>query len=293
MARRAGPKSDWPFVRKDFMNQSEKRLYALLCIALPECQIFPQVAVSQLIDVRKPADKPAQWRNRIDRLVCDFVVLSNTFDVLLVIEHDGPHHHTPKQRARDQRKDKALASAGIDVKRVPAGKKLEPADIRAWIFPAQQTAISATVPVITPIDPLQPTSLLKHLDQLEYEKRASNRNLLVTGALAACALLGSLAVITWGYTKAQPHIQPGVYQLNRALQAAIPPIPLPVQNTAFSQPAFIPPPAQPRKIDGCAYSTATRRCGCYDMHGNSLRDISRDQCLEIAGAAGKGHLSSP
>ncbi|WP_374353722.1 DUF2726 domain-containing protein [Chitinimonas sp.] len=126
----SGGNGPWPFVKREFLTGGEKRFYAQLLAALPEYRVFPQVALSQLIDVKKGVNR-MQWGNKIDRLVADFVVMNQAFEVVGVIELDGPHHSRPAQKERDARKDKALTVAGIQINRIDAGKAQTANDIRA------------------------------------------------------------------------------------------------------------------------------------------------------------------
>ena len=108
------PNEAWPFERKKLLTSPEKQLYYRLKEALPDYFIFSQVQLSQLVTVRKGHDFK-QWFNRINRMSADFVVTDQAMDVLAVIELDDRSHLKADRIAADQKKDKALTSAGIRV----------------------------------------------------------------------------------------------------------------------------------------------------------------------------------
>ena len=108
------PNEEWPFERKSLLTSPEKQLYYRLKEALPDYFIFSQVQLSQLVTVRKGHDFK-QWFNRINRMSADFVVTDQAMDVLAVIELDDRSHLKADRIAADQKKDKALTSAGIRV----------------------------------------------------------------------------------------------------------------------------------------------------------------------------------
>lgn len=106
----------WPYKRKNLMTFTEQRFFALLHEALPEHQIFVQVALNQMIKVDGSYNW-AKWYNRIAQMSVDFVIADNKGYVIAAIELDDKTHDNDKSRAKDAKKDKALNSAGIEVLR--------------------------------------------------------------------------------------------------------------------------------------------------------------------------------
>jgi very-short-patch-repair endonuclease len=107
------PNETWPFEKKKILTATEQKLYFTLCEALPNHCIFSQVQLSQLIQVKKGNDYKA-WFNRINRMSADFVITDKTFNTVAVIELDDKSHEKPERIEADKKKDKALASAGIE-----------------------------------------------------------------------------------------------------------------------------------------------------------------------------------
>lgn len=102
----------WPYNRKSLLTFTEQRFFALLHEALPEHQIFVQVALNQMIKVDNSYNW-AKWYNRIAQMSVDFVISNNKGYVIAAIELDDKSHDNPKRQAQDAKKDKALTSAGI------------------------------------------------------------------------------------------------------------------------------------------------------------------------------------
>lgn len=112
-----GPDSQgWPFESSKPLNTTEQGVYRRLREAMPDRVILCQVALSALVKVRK-GHPSATWFNRISRKSLDFVVCNEVFDVIAVIEIDGPSHRKVSQRNRDEVKDRALSAAGIRIVR--------------------------------------------------------------------------------------------------------------------------------------------------------------------------------
>lgn len=107
----------WPYRKVSLMSGVEKKLYWQLKEALPEHYIFSQVHLSQII--RPPKGKhELKWLNKIWRMSVDYVILDKHLEVQLVIELDDKTHLLPRRQAADQKKNKALAVAGVKLMRV-------------------------------------------------------------------------------------------------------------------------------------------------------------------------------
>ena len=109
-------KTVWPYKRKPLLTHTEQRFFALLHEALPEHQIFVQVALNQMLKIEK-GENWSTWYNRIAQLSVDFVISDQKGYVIAAIELDDKTHDNDKNRAKDAKKDKALNSAGIEVLR--------------------------------------------------------------------------------------------------------------------------------------------------------------------------------
>lgn len=119
----------WPFVPMLFMTNSEVRFFAILQEAIPEHFIFAQVQLSRLIVSTDKADK-GFWFNRICRMSADYVLVHRDAQTILaVIELDDWTHDKPERQRADQKKTKAIESAGLplirfDGRRMPNATQL-------------------------------------------------------------------------------------------------------------------------------------------------------------------------
>lgn len=107
---------DWPLYAKRPMSMREQELYWKLLKALPEHIVLSQVALSQLVGVKK-GNKAQPLRNRFDRKVADFVVCGKDASIVVVIELDDATHEREDRKTADATKDKVIKSAGIRVLR--------------------------------------------------------------------------------------------------------------------------------------------------------------------------------
>ncbi len=105
----------WPFYAKKLLTRPEQVLYFRLIQALPEYLVFAQVSLSQILGVKKGSK--GAWRNRINQMSVDFVVCNKDSSVVVVIELDDSTHARPDRFAADEKKDRALTSAGVHIKR--------------------------------------------------------------------------------------------------------------------------------------------------------------------------------
>lgn len=108
----------WPYQPRHILTDREQVLYHRLREALPDCLIFCQVQLSQIIMVKHRAEHRHTWLNKIIQKSADFVVCQADTSVLAVIELDDRSHNNPKQAARDADKSRALKDAGVRLIRV-------------------------------------------------------------------------------------------------------------------------------------------------------------------------------
>lgn len=119
----------WPFAPMSFMTNSEVRFFARLQEAVPEHFIFAQVQLSRLIESTDKNDK-GFWFNRICRMSADYVLVDRDAQTILaVIELDDWTHDKPERQRADQKKTKAIESAGLplirfDGRRMPNATQL-------------------------------------------------------------------------------------------------------------------------------------------------------------------------
>jgi len=104
---------------RSLMTAREREFFTLLRKALPGVHVFPQVAMSAVID---SDSKGYAVRNRFDRKVFDYVVCSESCDLLYVIELDDRSHLSESARKRDAVKNEICALAGVQLLRYPSVK---------------------------------------------------------------------------------------------------------------------------------------------------------------------------
>lgn len=148
--RRPGSTKALPVTAKPLLSKPEQVLYGRLVRAFPGHIILAQVALSQLLVVRRDAAGSTQSiSNRFRQLVADFVVCASDFTAVAVIELDDRSHGRRVQRERDRRKDQFLQAAGIKVIRVVVGDIPNEAALKALVavaplvLPPTQLARSA------------------------------------------------------------------------------------------------------------------------------------------------------
>jgi very-short-patch-repair endonuclease len=139
--RRAGTgPEEWPYYAKKPLSSPEQVLYWRLNEALPDNIVLAQVALSQLLGVKK-GHKFHVWHNRINQLTADFVVCGKDSSVVAVIELDDSTHDSQRRKDTDAKKDKALNAAGIKVvrwttKELPNGEQIRAQLVAQQAVPA-------------------------------------------------------------------------------------------------------------------------------------------------------------
>ncbi|TXD96517.1 DUF2726 domain-containing protein [Psychrobacter frigidicola] len=112
----------WPFAPMPIMTDTEVIFFHKLKNALPEYHIFVQVQLSRIIASNsEEASERSFWFNRICRQSVDYVIIDiDAQTTLVAIELDDWTHNSKASQKADDKKDKALASAGIPIVRFHA-----------------------------------------------------------------------------------------------------------------------------------------------------------------------------
>lgn len=117
--------------RRKLMTENEEEFFGRLVVALPDHYIFPQVAMSALLDTASSNKRTAHSdRLRIAQQRVDYVVCTRSCELVAVIELDDRTHVRAKDRLRDAR----LEQAGIRTVRFQARQKPKVEVIRAAIL---------------------------------------------------------------------------------------------------------------------------------------------------------------
>jgi len=116
---------------RKLMTDNEEEFFGRLVMALPDHYIFPQVAMSALLDTASGDKKTAYSdRLRIAQQRVDYVVYSKSHEVIAVVELDDKTH----SRAKDQLRDSRVEQAGIRTVRFQSRDKPGVEVIRATIL---------------------------------------------------------------------------------------------------------------------------------------------------------------
>ena len=120
------------------MTENEAEFFGRLIVELPDCYVFPQVALSALIQAATTDKKRAYSDHlRIAQQRVDYVVCDRGCQIIAVVELDDRTHPHAKDAVRDGR----LLQAGIRTVRFQSRSKPTAEVIRAEVFPASATPI--------------------------------------------------------------------------------------------------------------------------------------------------------
>lgn len=112
----------WPFAPMPIMTDTEVIFFKKLKAALPEYHVFVQVQLSRIIEPdNSETSERGFWFNRICRQSVDYVLVDvDAQTTLVAVELDDWTHNSKSRQKADDKKDKALASAGIPIVRFHA-----------------------------------------------------------------------------------------------------------------------------------------------------------------------------
>jgi hypothetical protein len=118
--------------RRTLMTANEREFFGRLRAALPDHLVFPQVAMSALIEASSADQKQAfRDRLRIAQQRVDYLVCDQQGEIVVVVELDDRTHSPDKDKVRDAR----LLQAGIKTIRFQSKNKPAYEAIRAAVFP--------------------------------------------------------------------------------------------------------------------------------------------------------------
>lgn len=124
------------------MTDNEAEFFGRLVVALPEHYVFPQVAMTALIQAASISQKKAHGdRLRIAQQRVDYVICDRRCAVVAVVELDDRTHSPDRDKLRDAR----LEQGGIRTIRFQSKAKPNTDALRAAILPR-----SAVAPVSAP-----------------------------------------------------------------------------------------------------------------------------------------------
>jgi hypothetical protein len=131
LAARKGKSRAGTYRRRKLMTDNEEEFFGRLVVALPDHYVFPQVAMSAMLQPASTDDRTAHSdRLRIAQQRVDYVVCTKSCDIAAVIELDDRIH----SQAKDQLRDARLEQAGIRTVRFQSRNKPKADAIRAMIL---------------------------------------------------------------------------------------------------------------------------------------------------------------
>lgn len=130
MKRPQGKERAGAYRARKLMTENELEFFGRLVAALPDHYIFPQVAMSALLEAASIDRKKSHSdRLRIAQQRADYIVCTRSCDLVAVIELDDRTHST----TRDQLRDSRLEQAGIRTVRFQSRSKPKADAIRLAI----------------------------------------------------------------------------------------------------------------------------------------------------------------
>ncbi|MEO7494589.1 MAG: DUF2726 domain-containing protein [Massilia sp.] len=128
-----GPSRTGAYRRRKLMTDNEAEFFGRLVSALPDHYVFPQVAMSALLETASSDKRTAHAdRLRIAQQRADYVICGRSCEVVAVVELDDKTH----TRTKDELRDARLEQAGIRTVRFQARNKPKVEAIRALILGA-------------------------------------------------------------------------------------------------------------------------------------------------------------
>lgn len=116
---------------RKLMTDNEAEFFGRLVVALPDHYVFPQVAMSALLETTSSDKKTAHGdRLRIAQQRVDYVVCTKSCEVVAVVELDDRTHSAAKDQLRDAR----LEQGGMRTVRFQARSKPKAEAIRHMVL---------------------------------------------------------------------------------------------------------------------------------------------------------------
>lgn len=144
LQRSKGTARTGAYRRRNLMTDNEEEFFGRLVAALPDHYIFPQVAMSALLDTASSDRKTAHGdRLRIAQQRVDYVVCTRRCEIVAVVELDDRTH----LRIKDELRDARLEQGSIRTVRFQARSKPKVDVIRTMVLCSTisgQSAVSAT-----------------------------------------------------------------------------------------------------------------------------------------------------
>jgi len=122
-----------PFKRKDFLlNIPERHFFeGLQQIISGDYVVFPQIVLSNIVQVTLSKKEFWTYQNKINRKTIDFVIFEKQYlKPIIGIEYDGKTHNKSNRRERDSFVDRVLNTSGIKILHIKHQKKINFEEIK-------------------------------------------------------------------------------------------------------------------------------------------------------------------
>jgi len=129
-------KNSLPYKSKNLLTDNELEFFWRLTRALPDTFIFPQVAMSALIEptVANNSKTYLTSFNKIAQKRVDYAIFDTGMKLLCIVELDDKTHNASKDKARD----KLFSVANIRTIRWNSKNKPDQTEIQTQVFPPQK-----------------------------------------------------------------------------------------------------------------------------------------------------------
>jgi hypothetical protein len=141
LLRMYGGERAFPYqAREALVTKSELKFYrALVKAGQDEFELFAMVRLADILQVEPDLTSKRKWLNSILSKHIDFVVCDQlTLKPLVCIELDDPSHQRPDRIERDIFVNKAFASAGLPLLRIPTQANYHAKELRDLIDKARK-----------------------------------------------------------------------------------------------------------------------------------------------------------
>jgi very-short-patch-repair endonuclease len=139
--RMYGAERAFPYKSRDsLVTKTELKFYrTLIKAAQDEFDLFTMVRIADILQVDPELANKRKWLNPILAKHIDFVICDQlTLKPLVCIELDDPSHQRPERIERDVFVNKAFASAGIPLLRIPTQATYHAREVRDLIDKARK-----------------------------------------------------------------------------------------------------------------------------------------------------------
>ena len=126
----------FPYKKKQFLlSVPERKVFEFLCTAIPsKYVVFPQVVLSNIINVNDSSGDFWRYHNKINRKTIDLVIFEKEYLVpVLAIEYDGATHNRTERKERDTFVDNALKASGINILHIKHEKDINLENLRGEV----------------------------------------------------------------------------------------------------------------------------------------------------------------